>query len=96
MRASDINRPRSGVAFRRRGLSAKTPLTGDFSMRQKLTRRRPARNDLNLDLFTRADSVRRCPWARSRAGREIQRRGAYPPSTATLYARLAGLHVEDE
>ena len=65
-------------------------------MKRKVTRRHRARNHHNLPLFEWADSVRRCPWARSRAAREIQRRGAYPPSTATLYARLAGLHVEDE
>jgi hypothetical protein len=65
-------------------------------MKRKLTRRRRARNDHNLPLFEWADSVRRCPWARSRAAREIQRRGAYPPSTATLYARLAGFNVEED
>ena len=65
-------------------------------MKRKVTRRRRARNDHNLDLFAWADAFRRSPWARSLAAREIQRRGAYPPSTATLYARLAGLHVEDE
>jgi hypothetical protein len=65
-------------------------------MKRKVTRRHRARNDHNHPLFEWADSVRRCPWAPSRAAREIQRRGAYPPSTATLYARLAGLHVGDE
>ena len=65
-------------------------------MKRKVTRRHRARNDHNLPLFEWAGSVRRCPWARSHAAREIQRRGAYPPSTATLYARLAGLHMEDE
>ena len=65
-------------------------------MKRKVTRRHRARNDHNLDLFAWADAFRRRPWAQSLAAREIQRRGAYPPSTATLYARLAGLHVEDE
>jgi hypothetical protein len=65
-------------------------------MKRKVTRRRRARNDHELPLFAWADAFRRRPWARSLAAREVQRRGAYPPSTATLYARLAGLHVEDE
>ncbi len=65
-------------------------------MKRKLTRRRRARNDHNLDLFAWANALRRRSWAQSRSAREIQRRGAYPPSTATLYARLAGLCVEDE
>jgi len=65
-------------------------------MTRKVTRRRRARNDYDLPLFAWADALRRCRRACSLAGREIQRRGAYPPSTATLYARLAGFHVEEE
>jgi hypothetical protein len=66
-------------------------------MKRKVTRRHRARNDNGiLPLFAWADAFRQRPWARSLAAREIQRRGAYPPSTATLYARLAGLCVEED
>ena len=64
-------------------------------MKRKVTRRRGARNDYELPLFAWADSFRRRQRARSLAAREIQRRGVYPPSTAALYARLAGFHVEE-
>jgi hypothetical protein len=65
-------------------------------MSRKLPRRRRARNDYDLPLFAWADALRRRHRACSPAGREIQRRGAYPPSTATLYAHLAGFHVEED
>jgi len=65
-------------------------------MTRKVTRRRRARNEYDLPLFTWAGAIRRCHRASSLAGREIQRRGAYPPSTATLYAHLAGFHVEED
>ena len=65
-------------------------------MRTKIDRRRCRRNRQDLPLLDWADRRRRREPARSIAAREMQRRGAYSPTTATLIARLAGLHVEDD
>jgi hypothetical protein len=62
-------------------------------MRTKVKRRGRRRNRFELPLLDWADRRRRREPARAR---DVQRRGAYSPATATLIARLAGLHVEDD
>jgi hypothetical protein len=86
-------RLRSGLVLRRRSLSKKSPFPGERSMRTKVKRRGRRRNRFELPLLDWADRRRRREPARAR---DVQRRGAYSPATATLIARLAGLHVEDD
>jgi hypothetical protein len=63
-------------------------------MKRKLTRRHAGRNDSGLPLFSWAEArYRRRP---SYAVRYLQQRGGYSTSTAELYARLAGLCVEED
>jgi hypothetical protein len=89
-------RLRSGLVLRRRSLSKNFPDIGERSMRTKVKRRGRRRNLYELPLLDWADRRRRREPARSFAAREMQRQGAYSPATATLIARLAGLHVEDD
>lgn len=65
-------------------------------MKRKLSRRGGPRNMNSLPLLEWGESLRRLESARSYAAREIQRRGGYPASVASLYAELAGLNVEDD
>ena len=90
------NRLRSGLVLRRRSLSKIFPELGERSMRTKVKRHRRGRNRFDIPLLDWADRRRRREPARSMAAREMQRRGAYSPTTATLIAHLAGFHVEDD